>query len=291
MAPRRKPSWNSCATTDKASPKYVPPEERIATFDEDGTTWVEHPMYTEVVFSLDRVVELAPKHPEWKDKQPFKAVIDRDREAMAKFTLKNSMEIVVATHTGVSTDEFDKAAKEWIAKAKHPRWKRPYTDLVYQPMLEVMRYLRANGYKTYIVTGGTQPFVRAFASEDLWHSAGADHRHDGQNQVHAHQGRQRNRAGPENAAQQQLCRQGGGYLSLHRPPAQMRRSATRPAISRCWSTTRPAAVRGSACSCCTTMRTANMHTARPHGLPDTKVGAFSQSCTTKPRKAVGLSSA
>jgi phosphoglycolate phosphatase-like HAD superfamily hydrolase len=150
-------------TTDKESANYVPPEARIATFDEDGTTWVEHPMYTEVVFSLDRVVELSATHPEWKEKQPFKAVIERDREAMAKFKLEELMEIVVATHTGVTTDEFDKVVKEWIAKAKHPRWRRPYTDLVYQPMLEVMRYLRANGYKTYIVTGGTQPFVRAFA--------------------------------------------------------------------------------------------------------------------------------
>jgi phosphoglycolate phosphatase-like HAD superfamily hydrolase len=152
-------------TTDKASPKYVAPEERIATFDEDGTTWVEHPMYTEVVFSLDRVVELSATHPEWKEKQPFKAVIERDRAALEKFTLADLMEIVVVTHTGVSTEEFDKTVKDWIAKAKHPRWKRPYTDLVYQPMLEVMRYLRANGYKTYIVTGGTQPFVRAFAQQ------------------------------------------------------------------------------------------------------------------------------
>jgi phosphoserine phosphatase len=170
------PSWNDGAakkailefvkvTTDKASPKYVPPEQRFATFDEDGTTWVEHPIYTEVVFSIDRLVELAPKHPEWKDKQPFKTVLDGDKAAMAKFTLDDLMKIVVETHTGVTTEEFDKAVKDWIAKAKHPRWDRPYTELVYQPMLEVMRYLRANGYKTYIVTGGTQPFVRAFAEQ------------------------------------------------------------------------------------------------------------------------------
>ena len=106
----------------------------------DGTTWVEHPMYTEVVFSLDRLVELALKHPEWKDKQPFKAVIDRDREAMEKFTLADLMQIVVATHTDVTTEEFDQAAKEWIGKAKHPRWNRLYTELAYLPMLEVMRY-------------------------------------------------------------------------------------------------------------------------------------------------------
>lgn len=150
-------------TTDKASPKFVPLEERLATFDEDGTTWVEHPLYTEVVFSLDRVVQLAPKHPEWKDKQPFKTVLAGDQTALEKLSIDELTEIIVATHTGVTPEEFDKAAKDWLARAKHPRWKRAYTDLAYQPMLEVMRYLRANGYKTYIVTGGTQPFVRAFA--------------------------------------------------------------------------------------------------------------------------------
>lgn len=170
------PSWNDGPakqaiiqfvrdTTDMAGPKYVPPEDRIVTFDEDGTTWVEHPMYTEIVFAMDRVVELSANHPEWKQKMPFKAIIERDREAMSKFGMKELMEVIVATHTGITTDEFNKVAKEWIAKARDPRWKRPYTDLVYQPMLEVMKYLRANGYKTYIVTGGTQPFVRSFAQE------------------------------------------------------------------------------------------------------------------------------
>lgn len=170
------PSWNDGPakqaifqfvreTTDMAGPKYVAPEDRIVTFDEDGTTWVEHPIYTEVMFSMDRIIELSASHPEWKDKMPFKAIIERDREAMSKFDMKSYMEMIVASHTGVSTDEFNKAAKDWIAKARDPRWKRPYTDLVYQPMLEVMKYLRANGYKTYIVTGGTQPFVRSFAQE------------------------------------------------------------------------------------------------------------------------------
>jgi len=152
-------------TTTEGSPQFVPPAERIATFDEDGTTWVEHPMYTEVVFSLDRMAELAPRHPEWKDVAPFSAVIAHDKAAMSKFTLEDMMKIVVVTHTGVSPQEFDKAAKDWIEKAKDPRWHRPYTELAYQPMLEVMRYLRANGYKTYIVTGGTQPFVRSFAAK------------------------------------------------------------------------------------------------------------------------------
>ncbi len=168
------PSWNDRpakqaivefvkATTTEGSPKFVPQEERIATFDEDGTTWVEHPMYTEILFSLDRVVELAPQHPEWKESQPFQSILDGDRAAMDKFTMDDLTKIVVATHTGMSTQEFDAAAKGWLAKAKHPRWNRLYTELAYLPMLEVMRYLRANGYKTYIVTGGTQPFVRAFA--------------------------------------------------------------------------------------------------------------------------------
>ncbi len=167
------PSWNDGpakkailefvhVTTNKDDPKFVPPGERVATFDEDGTTWVEHPMYTEVVFSLDRLVELAPRHPEWKDKQPFKAVLDKDRETMEKFTTDDLTQIVVATHTDVTTREFDQAAREWLGNAKHPRFKRLYTELAYLPMLEVMRYLRANGFKTYIVTGGTQPFVRAF---------------------------------------------------------------------------------------------------------------------------------
>jgi hypothetical protein len=170
------PSWNDGAvkrgivefvhaTTDKASAKFVPAEERVATFDEDGTTWVEHPMYTEIVFSCDRVAQLAPRHPEWREDPVFKAVISRDAAAMAKFTGDDLTKIVVATHTGVTTEQFARTAGEWLASAKDPRWHRHYTELAYQPMLEVMRYLRANGYKRYVVTGGTQPFVRCFAEK------------------------------------------------------------------------------------------------------------------------------
>ncbi|MGA8831901.1 MAG: HAD family hydrolase [Desulfomonilaceae bacterium] len=170
------PSWNEGpskqaiirfvqATTDKSAPNYVAPEDRIATFDQDGTTWVEHPIYTQVMFALDQVVEHASKHPEWKEKMPFKAVISHDRAAMEKFTTKDLEQIVFATHTGMTTDVFQAAVKEWIARAKDHRWKRPYTDLVYEPMLEVMRYLRENGYKTYIVTGGGQDFVRAYSKQ------------------------------------------------------------------------------------------------------------------------------
>jgi len=170
------PSWNNGAakqsiiefvrvTTDHSNPKFVPPEQRIATFDQDGTLWVEHPMYSQLMFALDRVVALAPKHPEWKTTEPFKSVLTDDKAALAKFTMKDLEAIVFATHTGMSVNGFQAIAKEWSSKAKDHRWNKPYTELVYQPMLEVMRYLRANGYRTYIVTGGGQDFVRAYAEQ------------------------------------------------------------------------------------------------------------------------------
>ena len=153
------------ATTTEGSPTYVPPEDRIATFDQDGTLWVEHPLYAQAMFALDRVHELAPKHPEWKKKQPFKAVLAGDRAAMAKFGEGDWAQIVAATHAGMSTEDFLAIVKQWLATARHPRFQRPYTDLVYQPMLEVMDYLRANGFRTYIVTGGGQEFVRVYSDQ------------------------------------------------------------------------------------------------------------------------------
>lgn len=168
------PSWNEGSaktailnfvhtTVDKQNPEYVPPEQRIATFDQDGTLWVEQPMYSQVIFALDRIITLAPKHPEWKNKEPFKSIIAKDKAAIAKFTTKDLEEILVVTHTGMTVEAFHTIAKDWLEKAKNPRWHRPYTDLVYQPMLEVMNLLRANGYKTYIVTGSGQDFVRVYA--------------------------------------------------------------------------------------------------------------------------------
>ncbi len=170
------PSWNDGpakkaivdfvkTTTDKNNAKFVPPEERIATFDQDGTTWVEHPIYTQVLFTLDRVAALAPQHPEWKTMQPFQAVLAGDQTAMAKFTLKDIEGLVLATYTGMTTEAFQAVVTDWMAKAKHPRFHRPFSEMVYQPMLEVMRYLRDNGYRTYIVTGGGQAFVRAYAQQ------------------------------------------------------------------------------------------------------------------------------
>lgn len=170
------PSWNEGPVkqatvsfvqkvTDKSSPAYVPPEDRIATFDQDGTTWVEHPLYTQAMFALDRVHELAPGHPDWQNKQPFKAVLRNDREAMARFTDAEWGKIIGVTHSGMTTEAFAKISQEWLARARHPRFKRPYTELVYQPMLEVMQYLRTNGFKTYIVTGFGQDFVRVYSEK------------------------------------------------------------------------------------------------------------------------------
>lgn len=152
-------------TTTEGSPNFVAPDDRIATFDQDGTLWVEHPIYTQAVFALSRVHELAPQHPDWKTEEPFKSVLAGDHAAMAKFTEGDWAEIVGATHAGMSTADFVTIVTEWLAQAKDPRWQRPYTDLVYQPMRQVMDYLRANGFKTYIVTGGGQEFVRAFSEQ------------------------------------------------------------------------------------------------------------------------------
>jgi phosphoserine phosphatase len=151
------------ATTDRTSSKFVPPEERIATFDQDGTLWVEHPMYTQVIYCLDRVPAVVAKKPELKTVEPFKTVLSGDREAIAKLPQRDLEEILAATLSGMSVEEFGAEGKKWLETARHPRWKRPYTDLVYQPMLQLLQYLRDNAYKTYIVTGGGQDFVRIYS--------------------------------------------------------------------------------------------------------------------------------
>jgi phosphoglycolate phosphatase-like HAD superfamily hydrolase len=151
------------ATTDQGSAKFVPPEERIATFDQDGTLWVEHPMYTQVIYCFERVPAVVAEKPELKEREPFKTVLSGNREEMANLSLPDLEEILVATLTGMPVEVFEAEAKKWIETARHPRWKRPYTDLAYKPMLEVLQHLRANGYRTYIVTGGGQDFVRVYA--------------------------------------------------------------------------------------------------------------------------------
>ncbi|HUZ31558.1 MAG TPA: HAD family hydrolase [Xanthobacteraceae bacterium] len=151
------------AITDRASPKFVAPEQRIATFDQDGTLWVEHPIYSQVVYCLDRVPAVVAQKPGLKDVEPFKTVLSGDREAMAKLSRHDLEIILAATLTGMPVDKFEAEVKSWLETAKHPRWKRPYTDLVYQPMLDVLQYLRDNAFKTYIVTGGGQDFVRVYS--------------------------------------------------------------------------------------------------------------------------------
>ena len=166
-------SWNAgpakqsitafvAAVTKQGSPDFVPPAERIATFDHDGTLWAEQPMYFQIMFAMDRVRALAPKHPDWKSKQPFKAVLDRDIKALAALGETGFVKIMAVTHTGITTDDFTKIVADWIATARHPRFDRPYTELVYQPMLELLTYLRANGFKTFIVSGGGVEFMRVF---------------------------------------------------------------------------------------------------------------------------------
>ena len=165
------PSWNEGATkasildfvarvTTQGGPFFVPAEQRIASFDNDGTLWVEQPMYVQLAFALDRVKAMAPLHPEWKDKQPFKAVLEDDMKTLAESGERGLLELVLVTHAGMTTDEFAKIVSDWLATARHPRFKRPYTELVYQPMLELLAYLRANGFKTFIASGGGIEFMR-----------------------------------------------------------------------------------------------------------------------------------
>ncbi|MRK22065.1 HAD family phosphatase [Pseudomonas sp. JG-B] len=153
------------AVTKEGVKDYVPPAERIAVFDNDGTLWSEQPMYFEVLFALDEVKRLAPQHPEWKEQQPFKAVLEGDQKALAESGTEGLMKIIGATHSGMSTEQFIEQSQGWLAKAVHPRSKKPYTEMVYQPMLELLAYLRANGFRTYIVSGGEVAFMRAFAEE------------------------------------------------------------------------------------------------------------------------------
>jgi phosphoglycolate phosphatase-like HAD superfamily hydrolase len=148
------------AVTTESGEDFVPPQERIAVFDNDGTLWLEQPYYTQVVFALDRVRALAPEHPKWQEQQPFKAVLENDVEALKAAGLEGVVELIMASHAGMTTDEFETIVEDWLASAAHPKFARPYTELVYLPMLELLDYLRDNGFKTYIVSGGGVEFMR-----------------------------------------------------------------------------------------------------------------------------------
>ncbi len=153
------------AVSDKTGPNYVPPDQRIVTLDNDGTLWTEHPMYTQLLFTLDRVKALAPQHPEWATKEPFRSVLANDLKGVISTGKKGIMELVLATNTGMTVRDFRHLVTEWLAKARDPRFHRPFTELVYEPMLEVMSYCRAHGFKTYIVSGGGVEFMRPWTEK------------------------------------------------------------------------------------------------------------------------------
>ncbi|GGF63947.1 haloacid dehalogenase [Azorhizobium oxalatiphilum] len=168
------PSWNEGSakraiidfirtTTDPASPGFVPPQDRVATFDQDGTLWTEHPLYTQVLYAFARLHLLTEAKPELRQREPFRTVLSGDRDAIAKLSLHDLEKVLAVTLTGMSTETFRTEVAEWLAHARDPRWKRPYTELTYVPMQEVLAYFRANGFRTYIVTGGGQDFVRVYA--------------------------------------------------------------------------------------------------------------------------------
>ena len=170
------PSWNAGtakarivafvqAVTEPGGKDFVPPADRIAVFDNDGTLWSEQPMYFQLAFALDRVKAMAPKHPEWKTKQPFKAAIEGDMKTLAAGGERGLLELVAASHAGLTTDEFAAVVKEWLATAHHPKFNRPYIELTFAPMVELLAYLRANGFQTWIVSGGGIEFMRVFAEQ------------------------------------------------------------------------------------------------------------------------------
>ena len=170
------PSWNEGpaktsilnfiqAVTDSASKDFVPPAQRIAVFDNDGTLWAEQPVYFQAAFAFDRVKALAAQHPEWKTQQPFKGLLENDMKSVAASGEKGLVQVLAATHTGMTAEEFSDAVADWIATARHPRFNRPYTDLVYKPMQELLEHLRANGFKTFIVSGGGIEFMRPWTEK------------------------------------------------------------------------------------------------------------------------------
>ncbi len=172
------PSWNAGPTrdgiiefvtrvTDPSQPDFVPEPERIAVFDNDGTLWSEQPLYFQLLFALDRVRAMADEHPEWRGQQPFRAILENDREALARMSEHDIVQVVMATHAGMTVDDFSGQVADWLATARHPRFDQPLTSMAFQPMLELLEYLRANGFKTFIVSGGGIDFMRVF-TEDVY---------------------------------------------------------------------------------------------------------------------------
>ena len=251
------PSWNDRSAkmsiidfisrvTTQGGPEFVPVERRIATFDNDGTLWTEHPIYFQVAFAIDQVKAQASKHPEWKQRQPFKAVLRNDTKALAAAGEKGLLQIMAATHAGMTTDVFAKTVADWIATARHPRFNRPYNELVYQPMIELMAHLRANEFKTFIVSGGGIEFMRPWTEkaygippEQVVGSSGVTKFQTGQGwQAGASEGTQgrvhRRRSG-----------QAGRDQPFHRSAAGLRLPAIPTAICRCCNGPRSSQARAS----------------------------------------------
>jgi haloacid dehalogenase-like hydrolase len=165
MARLNAPLWTSCSASPRQVKDFVPEPKRLATFDNDGTLWAEQPIYFQLAFAFDRVKALAPQHPEWKDQEPFKSFLAGDLQGVHAGGAKALVQLVMVSHAGITTDEFEQSVKEWLATPRHPRFNRPYTECVYQPMLELLAYLRANGFKTYIVSGGDVEFMRVWTEK------------------------------------------------------------------------------------------------------------------------------
>ena len=235
------------ATTDRTSPKFMPAEDRVASFDQDGTLWVEHPMYTQVVYCLDRVPSVVAQKPELRNREPFKTVLSGNREAMAKLSLRDLEEILIATLTGMPVEVFEAEAKKWIETAKHPRWNRLYTELTYQPMLEVLHYLPDNGFRTYIVTGGGQDFVRVYAQkvygippeQVVGSAAGTKYGYDKDGEPFLTK-EPKLLLNDNNAGKPEAI-----HLEIGR--ARARHLATRPVTGKCWNTLGQATARGWRC--------------------------------------------
>ena len=297
------PSWNEGAaktaiiefvqaTTDTASPKFVAPEDRIAEFDQDGTLWVEHPLYTQFAYCLDRVGVLAKEKPELKDREPFKTVLSGDREAIEKLSDKDLFEIVLTTQSGMTVEAFEAEVKTWLATARDPRWNHPYTELIYQPMLEVLHYFRANGYQTFIATGGSANFVRVY-SEQVYGIPPQQVSGTSQPAKYGYEKDQRPILSWE--PKLVLDNLGAGKIENfwvmygRRPNAA---SAILPATTgRCSNTPRQAPARGCRCWCCTTMTSANTPTDRRRGCPTPRSAPSRRNSTTRRRRMAGSSSA
>jgi phosphoglycolate phosphatase-like HAD superfamily hydrolase len=294
------PSWNEGpakqaivdfvkATTTQGSPQFVPEAERIATFDQDGTLWVSHPIYSQVMYCLDRVPRVVKEKPKLANVEPFKTVMSGNREKIAKLSMDDLLKIVAATLTGMSVEEFQAEVKAWLSTARDPRWKRPYTELTYQPMQEVLKYLRDSGYKTYIVTGGGQDFVRVYSEatygippEQVVGSALAtkfEYDKSGK---------------PFLIKEPKLLlndNNAGKPEGIHLMIGRTLLSVTPPAMSRCLNTPSLVTALGYRCWCCTMTPSANMPMARRRVCPPRRSALSLKSFTTKRRNRVGQSSA